>query len=413
MPRLDAALRRLAEEGSFSGAVVIRSSEGVAFARGYGFADPFTGRPFDPATPVDSASLAKPITAASVLLLVRSGLIDLDAAVARYLPEFPYPGVTVRQLLTHSAGLPNDGDLEPLASQNNADLLATMRSRGLSLRFPPGTGFNYCNTCYTTLALLIERVTRRGYLEVLQDSVALPTTVTIRPRSLQEWQGRAIGFRRSTNGTLERADSYEGEAFYGSSNLSISALALAEWGSRWWTELAPVRIDATLLPRVGGGMSGLALGNWYCTRGGRRCHYLGHHEGFHHLLYWDVDRRLSVAMVTNNSLAPDLQQRLQRALVAFATGRPETASRELQRRLAGRQAIDGTYRTTGGERVTISAVPGGPFLRLIRRSVAYTVYPVGHGIGYAPGLDLYVTANERGRLQMLSLYEDWEAARVN
>lgn len=49
--------------------------------------------------------------------------------------------------------------------------------------------------------------------------------------------------------------------------------------------------------------------------------------------------------------------------------------------------------------------------RLVRRGVAYTVYPVGNGIGYAPGLDLYATVTPRGRLHLLSLYEDQEAER--
>src|SRR5262245_46328823 len=70
---LDEALQKLARDGRFSGAVVIRDADGVRFAHGYGPADPFSARPFTPETPVDSASLAKPVTAAVVLQLVRAG----------------------------------------------------------------------------------------------------------------------------------------------------------------------------------------------------------------------------------------------------------------------------------------------------------------------------------------------------
>ena len=66
---LHQSLDRLTREGKFSGAVVVRGPEGVRFARGYGLADPFAGRPFTPQTSVDSASLAKPVTAAAVLQL--------------------------------------------------------------------------------------------------------------------------------------------------------------------------------------------------------------------------------------------------------------------------------------------------------------------------------------------------------
>ena len=61
---LHEALMKLAHDGRFSGAVVFRDANGVRFARGYGLADPFSNRPFTPDTPVDSASLAKPVTAA-------------------------------------------------------------------------------------------------------------------------------------------------------------------------------------------------------------------------------------------------------------------------------------------------------------------------------------------------------------
>ena len=109
------ALERLARDGELSGAVVIRGSDGVRFAGGYGPADPFTDRRFTPETPVDSASLAKPVTAAAVLMLARNGRVDLDAPVRRYLPSYPHEQATVRQLLAHSAGLPVEQMLEPLA----------------------------------------------------------------------------------------------------------------------------------------------------------------------------------------------------------------------------------------------------------------------------------------------------------
>jgi hypothetical protein len=128
------------------------------------------------------------------------------------------------------------------------------------------------------------------------------------------------------------------------------------------------------------------------------------------MLYWDAERRLSIAMVTNNSLAPDLQQRLQRAIVAFATGRSRDGVAELAMPLPHRQACEGSYRTSAGEVVTVERGLG-PILRLTRRGVTYDVYPVQGGIGYAPGLDVYLAQTAEGRLKILSLYEDQTAER--
>lgn len=73
---LHAALDELLREGKFSGAVVLRGREGLRFARGYGWADPFERRAFTPETPADSASLAKPITSAAVLLLTKTARLN-------------------------------------------------------------------------------------------------------------------------------------------------------------------------------------------------------------------------------------------------------------------------------------------------------------------------------------------------
>jgi hypothetical protein len=129
------------------------------------------------------------------------------------------------------------------------------------------------------------------------------------------------------------------------------------------------------------------------------------------MLYWDAKRRLSIAMVTNNSLAPHFQQRLQRAIVAFATGRSTDGSAELAMPLPHRPAREGSYRTLAGEIITVQHTKG-PVSRLTRLGVTYDVYPIGGGIGYAPGLDLYLAQTPKARLQVLSLYEDQTAEPI-
>ena len=410
VPRgLHAALESLARDGSFSGAVVIHDEAGVRFARGYGPAEPFTGRLFTPDTPVDSGSLAKPITATAVLLLASEGRLDLDAPVRRYLPEFPHAPTTVRHLLAHSAGLPFEDSPEELAGKTNAALLAEVQGRAPLFR--PGSAFNYCNLCYTTLAMLIERVGGENYLDFVQRWALLPSGVALRPARLVEWSGRAIGYRRTAEDGIERFDSWEGEAFYGAANLSISAVQLAEWGSRWWTSpFSVIREEAVAPARIAGNPSGLSWGNWYCARGKPRCHYLGHHEGFHHMLYWDAARRISVAMVTNNALAPALHQRLQRAIVYFAENRPAAGRRELQIRLPNAEAPMGEFRVGRGEHLVLSRSSGG--VAISRRGINYPAYPTGSAVRYVPGLDAYFAGDQQGRLHWISLYEEFVALPV-
>lgn len=406
---LHQALAKLARGGEFSGAVVVEGANGVIFSRGYGFADPFARRIFTPDTPADSGSLAKPVTAAAVLLLARDGKVDLDAPVQTYLPEYPFPETAVRHLLAHSAGL-DGGAVGSIVDKTNAQLLAEFRKPGVTPLFRPGSAFTYCNFCYSTLAMLIERVSARHYLDFARARLALPGGVTIRPRSLADWRGRAIGYRRTAGGRLERADSYEGEAFYGTANLSISASQLARWGAQWRKPPLAGVVDAATTPAlIDGKTSGLTWGNWYCATGGRRCHYLGHHEGFHHMLYWDRDRRLSVAMLSNNTLAPALQQRLQRAIVAFAEGRQAEAMRELASPMPTRALAAGTYNMPWGD---AAIAIDGKRVTASRSGLRYPAYPIGSGIRYIPGLDVYISGDARGRLHWLSLYDDTTGIRT-
>jgi CubicO group peptidase (beta-lactamase class C family) len=403
---LHQALDQLARDGKFSGAVVVRGAEGVRFARGYGWADPFEQRAFTPDTPADSGSLAKPITAAAVLLLIRDGMVEIDAPVRRYLPEYPHPTTTVRQLLSHSAGLDLKETAAGLANKTNADLLA----EAAAPLFPPGSAFNYCNLCSITLAMLIERVVGMHYLEFVKRRVFLPRDVSLRPQRLADWRGRAIGHRRKPDGTVERFDSWEGELLYGSANFSVSATQLAKWGSEWWqARLEPIRAVATTSALISSKRSGLTLGNWYCAAGGRPCHYLGHHEGFHHMLYWDADRRISIALLSNNALDPALQQRLQRALVAFANADPERGREQLVAPLPRREAPLGRFKLSSGE--TVELVARGNRRSVRRADIDYPAYPIGWGIRYVPGLDLYLAGSADGRLRWLTLYEDLEGIR--
>jgi CubicO group peptidase (beta-lactamase class C family) len=403
---LHQAVEQLASQGKFSGAIVIRGPAGVRFSRGYGFADPFTGRAFTPDTPVDSGSLAKPVTAAAVLLLARDGKIDLAAPAIRFLPELGHREITIRQLLSHSAGLQLDETAQGLAGKSNLQLVKEASSR--PLLFLPGGTFTYCNLCTIALAQIVERISGRHYLDFARRRLAFPAEVGIRPARLADWRDRAIGYRRTSKGGLERADSYEGEIFYGSANLSISAAQLAEWGSRWWRlPLSSLRRRATTPAKIGGNPSGLTLGNWYCTTSERQCHYLGHHEGFHHMLYWDAERRISVAMVSNDTLAPGLQQRLQRALVAFAQGRAVDGRRELSELLADEPVSTGAYKFPTGERVVVASA--GRRVSIERRGIIYPAYLIGTGIRYVPGLDVYLAGAPGGGLRWLSLYEDFTA----
>jgi CubicO group peptidase (beta-lactamase class C family) len=406
---LHRALEQLSRAGKFSGAVVIRDARGTRFSHAYGFADPFEGRRFTADTPVDGASLAKTVTAAGILTLVAQRKIALDDPVRRHVPEYPYPATTLRNLLAHSGGLPDYAAFEPLEGKTTSAMLLELSRRQVAPAFEPGSDFAYCNLCYDTLALVIERVAGEPYQSFVNATLFRPAGLRssqVRPRRLADWTGRAIGYRHNARGALERFDSWEGEAFYGGGNIAFTAADLARWGAYWWSPgLAATRQAAVRPAVIAGRTSGLTWGNWYCANRGRRCHYLGHHEGFHHMVYWDADRRIAIAMVTNNALDPRLQQSLQRALVAFAEGRPRKARSEIRAVLPDGAARPGHYRLSDGEDLTLTRGSRGS-LAFKRRGLTYTAFPAGGPVHYVPGLDVCLASDSGGRLHWSSLYEE-------
>lgn len=112
----------------------------------------------------------------AVLRLWQDGLLQIDDEFSKYFPAFNYPGVTIRSLLNHRSGLPNyNYFMEKLGWDksryiSNEDVLQHLITRKAELEdiSTPNTRFNYCNTNYALLALLIEKVsgtTYAGYLE--------------------------------------------------------------------------------------------------------------------------------------------------------------------------------------------------------------------------------------------------------
>ncbi|PYO88132.1 MAG: hypothetical protein DMD66_08315 [Gemmatimonadetes bacterium] len=136
-------------------------------------------RPVTPETIYDLASLTKVIALTTeCILLVDQGKIDLDAPVQRYLPEFRGPmkdQVTIRHLLTHSAGLAADLPLWDSTRTRAAALAMVDTSPLLS---PPGTRFVYSDLSAIVLMQVVERITGRPFDRLLADDVFTPIDMT-------------------------------------------------------------------------------------------------------------------------------------------------------------------------------------------------------------------------------------------
>ena len=98
--------RELQKKDSFNGAWLYAEKGGIVSKGVLGFRDPENTLPITEDTIFQLASVTKQFTAAAVMLARRKGLLGLDDEITKYFPEIPYPGVTVRHLLSHTSGIP-------------------------------------------------------------------------------------------------------------------------------------------------------------------------------------------------------------------------------------------------------------------------------------------------------------------
>ena len=165
--QLDAIIRSAKTPG-LQYAVFDRDS--ILFEYTGGLADVAARRPMRSDTTLMAYSMSKTVTAAAVLQLVEAGRIGLDDAVARYLEWQPYgPGITVRQLLTHTSGVPNPIPLRwvhSIAAHTAFDeraALADVLRRHPRLAFRPGAKYAYSNIGYWLLGYVVERASGEAF----------------------------------------------------------------------------------------------------------------------------------------------------------------------------------------------------------------------------------------------------------
>jgi CubicO group peptidase (beta-lactamase class C family) len=157
-------------------AVGIVNRGAVVKAEGYGLANVEHNVPVGPDTIFESGSLGKQFTAAAVMMQVEAGRLALTDSIARFLPDAPgtFGPITVRHLLTHTSGIPDytvaTFDYRKDYTEDELAHLAFANP----LEFPPGSRWNYSNTGYLLLGVIVHKASGRFYGDVLADGVFKP-----------------------------------------------------------------------------------------------------------------------------------------------------------------------------------------------------------------------------------------------
>jgi CubicO group peptidase (beta-lactamase class C family) len=181
---LDAAAEKLVGTKHVPGiAVAVAEHGAIVFERGYGTADVAKKTPVTVDTRFEIGSVTKQVTAACILQLARAGKLSLDDHLGTFVPDyFIGRGVTVRQLLAQTSGIPEylDGPDAVAAAGAQPATAASLLARvsAQPLEFAPGTAWKYSNTNYILLGRIVEVASREPYERYVREHVFAPAGMT-------------------------------------------------------------------------------------------------------------------------------------------------------------------------------------------------------------------------------------------
>ena len=304
----DAIERELARRHVPGAAVVVLQDGKIVRERAYGLANVEHGVPVTAQTMFQSGSVGKTFTAALILLLAQDGKLRLDDPVSRHLPEAPraWDGITIRHLLTHTAGLGDPYQAIDLRKDySDAELIALEAK--LPVLSAPGARFSYSNAGYHLLGFIATRVGAKPWHEQLRERIFAPLGMTARVISEADIvPHRAAGYEWS-DGQL-RNQSWVAPSLNATADgaLYLTARDLALWDGALRGDhilnAAPRAASWTPPALADGGTSPYGYG-WYvgAQNGHRTILHGGAWQGFKSLMTRYVDDGMTVIVLANGA----------------------------------------------------------------------------------------------------------------
>ena len=179
--RIDDVFRQYDKPGSPGCSLAVVRDGKVVYKHGYGYANLEYDIPISPSTVFHVASVSKQFTAFAITLLASEGRLKLDDDIRKYLPEVPDFGktITIKHLIYHTSGLRDQWELLAMAGWRLDDvitrehILKIIRNEK-ELNFEPGAEHLYCNSGYTLLAVIVERVSGQSFRQFTTDRIFKP-----------------------------------------------------------------------------------------------------------------------------------------------------------------------------------------------------------------------------------------------
>jgi CubicO group peptidase (beta-lactamase class C family) len=286
--RVDEYMSRLASLGYTGGVLVVRGGKPV-ITRSYGMADRARGIKADTNTVYSLGSITKQFTAAAILRLEELGKLRTTDSIARFFPNAPADkrGITLHQLLTHTAGFKSDYSPTDYEATTRAEYM--QRIFDAPLRSKPGTTFSYANAGYSMLAAIVEIATGQEYEAALRELVLNRAGMLQTGYKLPAWAPARIahGYQNGTDwGTISERIAMAGAPYWelrGNGGLQTTLGDMQRWDAaltdnRMLTDSSRRKFMTGYVNEGPAGLSQYAYG-WSIMKSQRGTRVIAHNGG--------------------------------------------------------------------------------------------------------------------------------------
>jgi CubicO group peptidase (beta-lactamase class C family) len=223
----------------FNGAVLVGSNGKIIYERYFGYSNHERRIPMNVNSSSQLASISKTFTGTAVLYLYQHNYLNIDDPVQKYLPEFPYPAITVRMLLCHRSGLPDYTRWVPLYDHDtrtpisNATMLDIMAKYKPGVEFRPNTRFKYSNTNFAVLASIIEKITDMRYPDFMAKYIFQPLGM-YHSFVFDATKGLPVDATISYRRSWSREPEMFADGIYGDKNIYSTAEDMFRWDQSFY-----------------------------------------------------------------------------------------------------------------------------------------------------------------------------------
>jgi CubicO group peptidase (beta-lactamase class C family) len=264
--RIASIFTPLVQAGEPGLAVMVKKDGKILFVQGYGVRQLSSPAKIDPETNFRLASFTKQFTAMAIMLLAHDGKVHYDDRLNRFFPDLPPYGkdITVRELLNHTSGLPDYAEIMEKTEKNGApdkwspehqiqdeEVLALLKAQPVG-KFEPGTRWEYSNSGYVVLGLIVAKVSRMPYREFLQRRIFNPFKMNhtvVYQKGINTVSNRAFGYSKENDKFVE-TDQSPTSATLGDGGIYSNVMDLAKWdeGLQKHTLLGESEMQPALTP---------------------------------------------------------------------------------------------------------------------------------------------------------------------